>query len=99
MNALTIHIVGALAAVAALAAAMLPGLAAADVPSDQVPGDLRAKIEQHIEARGYEFAGLCRDVNNSPNPAQYAGQWCAFVQTIEHDIAEVTFGPVLSDTI
>lgn len=92
------RIAGALAGIVALVAALLPGIAAADVPSEQVPAGLKAAIEQYIEGQGHEYAGLGRDVN-AGNPAEHVGEYVAFVQSIEHEIAEVTYGPVLSDTI
>lgn len=86
-----------LAGALALTAALLPGIAAAEVPSEQVPDDLKAIIEQHIESKGHDYAGLCREVNEqTPLPV---GKHCAFVLSIEHDIAEVTYGPVASNDL
>lgn len=80
-----------------LAAAMLPGFAAAEVPSAHVPDDLKSVIQEHIESKGHDYAGLCRDVNQQ-SPV-HIGEHCAFVLSIEHEIAEVTYGPVLSDEL
>ncbi len=84
-------------AAVALALAFLPGLARADVPSQQIPESLRAAIQQHVESKGKEYAGLCVDVN--ANPPLPFGKYCAFVLSIEHDIAEVSYGPVASNDI
>lgn len=81
----------------ALSLAFLPGLARADVPNQQIPGSLKTAIQQHIESQGKQYAGLCVDVN--ANPPLPFGKYCAFVLSIEHDIAEVSYGPVASGDI
>lgn len=93
-----IRIGAALAGVAVLSVAMLPGVAAAEVPSSQVPAELKAAIEQYIEGQGHDYVGFCRNVNENPGSI-VPGTYCAFVNSIKHDIAEVTYGPVLSDEI
>lgn len=80
-----------------LAAAFTPGLVRAEVPSDQVPASLETAIQQYIESQGHDYAGLCREVLSRPSIPY--GEHCAFVLTIEHDIAEVTYAPVASDEI
>ena len=65
------------------------------VPESQVPQDLRAGIAAEVEWRGYQYAGLCREINQ----AEYLGQSCAFVQSLTPSRAEVTFGAVLSDEL
>lgn len=97
MKLTRIRIAGALAGITALIASMFPTMALADVPPAQVPASLQAAIKADVEARGYEYAGLARVVNENP-PLPF-GKWVAFVQSIEHDIAEVTIGPVASDQI
>ena len=97
-RSIRIHHGAAFAAAAALAAAMLPGLAAAQVPSSQVPDELKVVIQQYIEDQGHEFAGFCDDVNANPDGAT-PGTYCAMVGSIEHEIAEVFYGPVFSDEI
>lgn len=98
MHAFHFRFGGVVAGVAALFGALLPGVAAADLPPDQIPGGLKAAIAAYIEGRGHAYAGLGRDVN-AGDPASHVGEYVAFVQSIEHDIAEVTYGPVLSDAI
>lgn len=81
----------------ALAFAMLPAFAEANVPSNQVPSELKSAIEQYIENQGHGYAGLCVDVNQQ-QPLPF-GEYCAFVLSIEHDIADVSYAPVASDDI
>lgn len=87
----------AIAGLAALAASLLPTAAFAEIPSNQVPNDLQAAIKAQVEARGNEYAGLCRVVNEG-RTIPY-GEWCAFVTSIEHDIAEINLGPVATNDI
>lgn len=89
----------ALAFVAAGSVLALPGISSAEVPSNQVPDSLKAAIKQAVEARGQRYAGFCRDINQNPNPSQFAGYWCNFVLTLTSDRAEVTMGAVLSDEL
>jgi hypothetical protein len=97
MSPTIIRIAGILAGAAALVGALLPAAAFAEVPSDQVPASLQAAIKAEIESKGHTYAGLCRVVNEQqPLPV---GQYCAFVISIEHEIAEVTYGAVASDEI
>jgi len=91
------RILTSLAGAVALLGALLPNLAAAEVPANQIPASLQAAIKAHVESRGQQYVGLCRDANQtSPLPV---GKWCAFVLSIEHDIAEVTVGPVATNDI
>ena len=92
-----IRIAAALAGLAALTARLFPMMALADVPPEQIPADLQAAIKVEIESHGHKYAGLGRVVNQQ-NPLPF-GEYVAFVQSIEHDIAEVTYGPVASDEI
>lgn len=92
------RIVVAIAGLAALTASLLPGLAAAEVPPAEVPAELEAAIKQHIESEGHVFAGFCRDVIAN-EPSATPGEYCAFVISIEHEIAEVTYGAVFSDEL
>jgi hypothetical protein len=83
--------------VAALTASLFPTMALADVPSNQVPASLEAAIKTEVESKGHKYAGLGRVVNESgENPH---GEYVAFVLSIEHDIAEVTYGPFASDEL
>jgi hypothetical protein len=97
MNASRIRIAGLLAGLAALVVSLIPTAASADVAPAQVPAGLQTAIKAEVEARGHEYAGLARVVNENP-PLPF-GKWVAFVLSIEHDIAEVTIGPVASDEI
>lgn len=91
------RILAGIAGAMTLVAALIPGIAAAEVPANQVPDDLKAVIEQHIESKGHDYFGFCREANETvPLPA---GKYCIFVQSIEHDIAEITYGPVASNDI
>lgn len=91
------RILAGIAGATTLVAALIPGLAAAEVPANQVPDDLKSVIEQHIESKGHDYFGFCREANETvPLPA---GKYCIFVQSIEHDIAEITYGPVASNDI
>lgn len=81
----------------ALAAAFAPGMARADVPPEQVPASLRSAIQQYVESQGHDYAGLCREVIAGPSIPY--GEHCAFVLTIQHDIAEVTYAPVATDEL
>ncbi len=80
----------------AILAVFSPGMARADVPPGQIPLSLHTAIQQYIEGKGHDYAGLCVDVNQNPPPY---GDYCAFVLSIEHDIAEVSYGPVASGDI
>jgi hypothetical protein len=91
-----LRIAGALAGLAAVTASLLPSMALAEVNPDQVPANLNAAIKAEVESKGHKYAGLCRVVNEG-NPVP--GEYCAFVLSIEHDIAEVTYGRVLSDEL
>lgn len=91
------RLAGVLGGAAALFASLLPGAVAAEVPPDQVPQQLEVAIRANVEARGQTYAGLCRVVNQQPQVP--FGQWCAFVLSIEHDIAEVSVGRVASDEL
>ena len=92
-----LRIAGALAGLAALTASLFPTMALADVPTEQIPANLQAAIKTEVESKGHKYAGLGRVVNES---GQYPhGEYVAFVLSIEHDIAEVTYGPFLSDEI
>ena len=91
------RIAGMLAGLTALAASLFPSMALADVQPEQVPQSLQAAIKAEVESKGFEYAGLCRVVNEQ-QPLPF-GKYCAFVLSIEHDIAEVTYGPVASDQI
>jgi hypothetical protein len=81
----------------ALAASFAPGFARAEVPVEEIPASLEAAIEQHIESKGKEYAGFCRVINEMPEIP--VGEYCSFVLSIEHNIAEVSYGPVLSDEV
>ena len=84
------------AAVLAVAGALfVPGIAAADVNPSEVPAGLKASIQDSVERRGHDYAGLCREIEQS----QHIGEYCAFVQELSEFDATVTFGPVLSDQI
>lgn len=96
MSPYRFRIAGAVAGLAALTASLFPAMALADVPNEQIPANLQAAIEAEIESKGHKYAGLCRVVNEG-NPVPF--EYCAFVLSIEHDIAEVTYGPVLSDEL
>jgi hypothetical protein len=96
MSRYRLRIAGALAGLAAITASLLPSMAFAEVNPDQVPASLNAAIKAEIESKGHKYAGLCRVVNEG-NPVP--GEYCAFVLSIEHDIAEVTYGRVLSDEL
>ena len=48
-----------------LLAALIPGVAAAEVPASQVPDGLKAVIEQHLESKGHDYAGFCREANET----------------------------------
>lgn len=98
LHAFHIRLAGLVTGVAALIGPFLPVVAAADLPPDQIPDDLKAAIAAYIEGRGHVYAGLGPEVN-AGDPASHVGEYVAFVQSIEHDIAEVTYGPVLSDAI
>ena len=91
-----LRIAGALAGLAAVTASLLPSMALAEVNPDQVPANLNAAIKAEIESKGHKYAGFCRVVNEG-NPVP--GEYCSFVLSIEHEIAEVTYGPVLSDEL
>jgi hypothetical protein len=92
-----LRIAAALAGLAALTASLFPTMALADVPNEQIPANLQAAIKTEVESKGHKYAGLGRVVNES---GQYPyGEYVAFVLSIEHDIAEVTYGPFLSDEI
>ncbi|HEY4669103.1 MAG TPA: hypothetical protein VIH05_04935 [Tepidiformaceae bacterium] len=92
---ITVRAVAVIAGAIALWGTMLPGGASAEVPADQVPADLRAAIQAEVESRGETFAGMCREIVQH----EHYGEWCAFVQEMDEDSAEVTFGPVASDEI
>ncbi len=92
-----IRIAAALAGLAALTASLFPTMALADTPTEQIPANLQAAIKAEIEGKGHQYAGLCRVVNEQ-QPLPF-GQYCAFVLSIENDIAEVSYGPVASDAI
>jgi hypothetical protein len=91
----TARAVTVLGGAVALWGAMLTGGASAQVPDSQVPADLRAAIKTDVEARGKTFAGMCREITQH----EHYGEWCAFVQALDNNSAEVTFGPVASDEI
>ena len=76
-----------------------PAGSSAEVPSNQVPDSLKAAIKAAVEARGERYAGFCREVNQSPNPSQYAGHWCAAVQSLTADRAVLMIGAVFSDEL
>ena len=97
MSRYRIRIAAALAGLAALTASLFPTMALADLGPEQIPADLRAAIKVEVESKGHKYAGLGREVNQQ-NPLPF-GEYVAFVQSIEHDIAEVTYGPVASDQI
>jgi hypothetical protein len=97
MSRIRIRIAAALAGVAALTASLFPTMALADLNPDQIPANLQAAIKAEVESKGHKYAGLGREVNQQ-NPLP-VGEYVAFVQSIEHDIAEVTYGPVASDEI
>lgn len=97
MKTSRLRLAGLLAGLTALVASLVPSVALADVPNDQVPASLQAAIKADVEARGHQYAGLCRVVNENP-PLPF-GKWCAFVLSIEHDIAEVTMGPIATDEL
>lgn len=84
-----------------IGAVLLAGLAIfaqtarGQVPENQIPQDLRAAIKAEVELRGEKYAGLCREIDQD----QHVLQWCAFVQSLTADRAEVTFGAVLSDEL
>ncbi len=92
---ITVRAVAVIAGAIALWGTMLPGGASAEVPADQVPAGLRAAIQAEVESRGETFAGMCREIVQH----EHYGEWCAFVQEMDEDSAEVTFGPVASDEI
>lgn len=84
------------AAVFAIAGALLiPSMAAADVHPSQVPAGLKTGIQDAVERRGHDYAGLCREIDQS----QHIGEYCAFVLELTEYDATVNFGPVLSDQI
>ncbi|MEX0782305.1 MAG: hypothetical protein WD557_06615 [Dehalococcoidia bacterium] len=97
MSRYRIRIAGALAGLAAITASLLPTMALADTPTEQIPASLQSAIKAEIESKGHKYAGLCRVVNEQPQIP--VGEYCAFVLSIEHDIAEVSYGAVLSDQI
>jgi hypothetical protein len=86
-----------LAGLAALAGSLFPTMALAEVQPEQVPQSLQAATKAEVESKGFEYAGLCRVVNEQ-QPLPF-GKYCSFVLSIEHDMAEVTYGPVASDQI
>ncbi len=92
---ITVRAVAVIAGATALWGTMLPGGAGAEVPDDQVPAGLRAAIQAEVESRGETFAGMCREIVQH----EHYGEWCAFVQEMDEDSADVTFGPVASDEI
>ncbi len=67
--------------------------ALAEVPSNQVPSDLKAAIQAKVESEGHDYAGFCRDIEQH----NHVGDYCAFVLNLTGDTAEVTYGPVLSE--
>jgi hypothetical protein len=90
-----IRMAAGLAGAAALLAALIPGAAAAEVPSSQVPAGLKGAIKAAVEARGQTYAGFCRDIVQH----EHHGEWCAFVLEIEGDEATVSYGAVASDEL
>jgi hypothetical protein len=90
------HAIGMAAAVFAIAGALLiPSIASADVQPSQVPAGLKDAIRGAVEQRGHDYAGLCREIDQS----QHVGESCAFVLELTEFDATVSFGPVLSDEI
>jgi hypothetical protein len=85
----------ALVGTAVLALIALPGLASADVPSNQVPEGLKAAITAEIEGGGHQYAGFCAEIDQA---ASY-GKYCAFVLELTRDSARVSFGPVASNDL
>lgn len=95
MKTLRIRIIAGIAGVAALAAAIVPGAVMAQVAPEEVPDNLKAAIEAEVEAQGFTYAGLCEEIDQSA----HIGEYCAFVQSMDGNVAEVTYGRVLSDEI
>jgi hypothetical protein len=60
-----------------------------------VPDSLRAAIKSLVESRGYRYAGLCLEIDQPNN----VGKWCALVGSVSNGTAQVSVGPVLSDSL
>jgi hypothetical protein len=67
-------------------------LASHNVPFNITPA-LRQAVKNLLESRGYEYAGLCAEIDGS----RYPGQWCANLVSLTADSARFAFGPVLSE--
>jgi hypothetical protein len=89
------RLVWGVAGLFALAAALVPGIAVADVEPASVPESLKSAIKAAVEAKGVQYAGLCREIDQPAN----LGKYCAFVQALSDTSADVTYGPVMSDEI
>lgn len=57
-----------------------------------IPAELRAAIATLVQARGYQYAGLCEEIDASRN----LERWCARIESIDSATAVVSAGPVLS---
>lgn len=95
MNATTMARPGIalLAAASLITGLFLATAAQAEVPSDDVPDELKTAIEGYITDEGHEYAGFCRDIEQS----EHHGEYCVFVLSMTETEATVSYGAVASD--